>query len=254
MKTHNFDTFPFKHIFFSQPKPIGGGGYFIKINDSNDIPLCIQFPKCVTKNGLVKTKRHNYTDLLYEKESSESVIQWIEQIETKCLNFLDEKKNIWFGDDITKEDIENMLNPIYRLYKSGKNVCIRSYIDYDKKNDKNILSIFNEDGRPYKEKTDLDDISFIPLIQLSGIKFSTKSIEIELKLLQGLVIKLPSIEETCLILRNNQQFKKYHEDENHEENHEDEEKHEEENHEDEENHEEENHEEENHEEENHEDE
>ena len=204
MKTYNADKdFPFEHIFFSQPKSVGGGGYYINLNDSNNIPLCIQFPKCKSKSGIIRTKRQRYCDLVYDKEDCEPIIHWIENIEIKCKEFFDKKKHLWFNDDVTIDDIENMLNPMYRLYKSGKNISIRCNIDYDKKNEENNLSIFDESGKQVSNHDTLEDVYFIPLIQLNGIKFSSKIIEIELKLIQSLIIDTRN--NKCLILRNNLQ-------------------------------------------------
>ena len=124
--------FDFSLLTLESPKSIQGGTHFTKINMEQDKPLYIQMPKCVTKQGIVKTNRGMYTDLLYNKNNSETLIDWLLALESHCQKKINEKKQLWFVNEITEDDIENMMTPVYRLYRSGKNLLIRAFVDVDR--------------------------------------------------------------------------------------------------------------------------
>jgi hypothetical protein len=88
------------------------------------------------KNGIISNKKEKYCDLLYVQNEQKQLIEWIEQMEISCKDMIDNKKKLWFQSDLTRDDIDNMMTPLYRLYKSGINVLIRTYIDVNKHNQK----------------------------------------------------------------------------------------------------------------------
>ena len=56
--------FPFEKMVLGQPQAMqGGGSYFTKLTIDNK-PILMQLPKCNMKNGIVKTKRITYCDLM----------------------------------------------------------------------------------------------------------------------------------------------------------------------------------------------
>jgi len=73
--------FDFNLLSLESPQSIQGGTHFTKINMNNDKPLYIQMPKCATKQGVVKTNRGMYSDLLYNKNNSEALIDWLLALE-----------------------------------------------------------------------------------------------------------------------------------------------------------------------------
>lgn len=184
---HNFD---YDNIFLENPRPVQGGSYFTKISMNPNKQLYVQFPKCLTKQGVVSTKKGKYCDLMYERGNETELVEWIERLETKCHDLIDAKKSVWFHNDLAREDIESMMSPICRLYKSGKNILIRVNIDTIKQSGKDKCVVYDENEGLLD--LDLDVITeervIIPLVLIEGIKFTSKSFEVEIKLLQMMVL------------------------------------------------------------------
>ena len=78
-------NFEFSQLSLDNPMPLQCVAFFTKINYKNDIPLYIQLPKCVSKNGIVKntSTKKPYIDLqfnFFEKD----LLTWFENLEEKC--------------------------------------------------------------------------------------------------------------------------------------------------------------------------
>ena len=195
--------FDFNLLSLESPQSIQGGTHFTKINMKDDKPLYIQMPKCTTKQGIVKTNRVMYSDLLYNRNNSETLIEWLLALEKHCQTKINEKKDMWFVSEMTEDDIENMMTPVYRLYRSGKNLLIRTFIDVDKGTEKGKCMVYDEKEIKLDQNAVID-ANIIPLILIEGIKFSSKSFDIEIKLIQAMVLnKEPELMQTCLIKRDN---------------------------------------------------
>ena len=128
------NAFDFNRITLANPEPIQSGNYFTKITLENNKPLCIQMPKCITKQGLVETKGNKYCDLMYSRNDNEELITWLEKLEYVCQDKLNEKKELWFQTELSRDDIESMMSPIMRMYQSGKYVLIRITLNQQKIN------------------------------------------------------------------------------------------------------------------------
>ena len=174
------------NISLDNPHSVQGGSFFTKILLDNK-PLYFQLPKCSTKQGLVETKKNKYFDLLYDKNSEDLLIEWIEKFENQCLDCINKKKNLWFSNDIDKDDIQNLMTPLVRMYSSGKKLLFRTYIDTNKTTGISKCKVYNEN----EESIDLCSVdnnsTLIPLILIEGIKFSSKSFEIIVKLNQIMI-------------------------------------------------------------------
>ena len=111
MKTFDVkDEFAFDKISLASPQPVQGGTYFTKLKMDGE-PLYVQMPKCLTKQGIVKTKKGKYCDLLYERNDEENLIEWIENLELKCQDLINDKKDVWFHTELSKDDITSMMTP-----------------------------------------------------------------------------------------------------------------------------------------------
>ena len=193
------DTFPFSKISLTNPTAMqGGGAYFAKMTlDGKSIRT--QLPEALTKSGIVSTKRECYTDLMYIRETEPNLMGWIDNIEKRCKELVNEKKSLWFSNELTTSDIDGMLTPISRTYKGETMTLIRISIDTSKRSGATNCQVYDDNANK------IDDIEFIttehrviPLIVIEGIKFTNKSIDIELKMVQMMVITPPVIDE-CLI-------------------------------------------------------
>ena len=49
--------FPFDKLSLANPNGIQGGAFFSKLSLNNDTPFLFQTPKCLTKNGIIKTEK-----------------------------------------------------------------------------------------------------------------------------------------------------------------------------------------------------
>ena len=74
--------FDFNLFSLDNPQPVQGGSYFTRIVDNNDKHMYVQLPKCTTKQGVVKTNRGLYCDLMYNKNQSDELIEWILALKT----------------------------------------------------------------------------------------------------------------------------------------------------------------------------
>jgi hypothetical protein len=195
-------NFDFKSATLADPQPLAGqaGFYFtqLSVGDENK-SLCLQLPECVTKQGVVAIKNAKYMDLMFERDNHTDLMRWIEKLEYTCQDIIDTKKELWFQTELTRDDIETMMTQITRLYQSGKYGLMRVFIDANKPGQKCIAYDENEKGY------DLDILeankSIIPLVMIEGVKFSSRSFEISLKLVQVMVIGKYENKSACLIKR-----------------------------------------------------
>jgi hypothetical protein len=190
------EEFNFADIQLTHPVGIQGGAYFTKI-EFNKKPLYIQTTKCLTRQGIVKSGKKFYSDLMFDK-NSETIIHWFENLEEKCKKLIYEKKEAWFQDNLEESDIENAFNPLIRIYKSGKYYLLRTNIKTTK-DELPALKIYDENERivPY---TDINsETEIVSILDIQGIKFSTRNFQIEIELKQIMVIDNQPIFESCLI-------------------------------------------------------
>ena len=196
--------FDFNLFTLDNPQPVQGGSYFTRIVNKEDKPFYIQLPKCTTKQGIVKTNRGLYCDLMYNKNQCDDLIEWILALEKYLQSKINDKKEIWFTSEITDDDIETMMSPVYRLYKSGKNLLIRTFLDLDKTTNTGKCMVYNEDEIKLSVDSITNIVNIIPLIKIEGIKFTSKSFDIEIKLVQSMILnKEPELMQTCMIKKDN---------------------------------------------------
>jgi hypothetical protein len=77
------------------------------------------------------------------------------------------------------------MNPIIRPYKSGKYFLVRTYLKGGKCN------VYDENEKSYNLENLTNEDEIIPLINLDGIRFNTKNIQIEINLTQIMVLIPP---------------------------------------------------------------
>ena len=190
--------FDFKRITLANPVPLQNGSYFTKISLEDNKLLVLQLGKCSTKQGLIDNKGVKYCDLMYERSVNEDLMNWLEKLEYASQDKLNEKKELWFQSDLSRDDIESMMAPIMRIYQSGKYILIRTSLNSQKTNGMEKSIAYNEQETCIDiEKLDRID-SIIPLVIINGIKFSSRSFEIDIILLQMMVFNKP-ITSPCLI-------------------------------------------------------
>ena len=205
LELHDLIDFDFSKINLGNPTLIHGNNYYTKINiGTYDKNLYIQLPKCKTKQGIVNTNNKCYCDLVYNASDS-NIIKWFENLENYFQNQIFKKRDLWFQTDINIDDLQELMTPIMRTYKSGKNILIRTFI----KNNK--CSLYDENEKLLSLENLNNENEIIPLILINGIKFSSKNfceiiilnIFVKEKILIPLillVLKLPTLKMTLFHL------------------------------------------------------
>jgi hypothetical protein len=195
--------FDFSKISLVTPVSIQGGAYFTKIL-YKDAPLYIQTPKSLTRQGFVKNGKRYFCDLMFDNEN-EDFITWIENLENKCQKIVCEKSNSWFESTLEINDIESAFNPPLKLFKSGKYYLLRTHVKTNSLTNSPLIKIFNEN----ETILTIDDVNtetnIVSIIEIQGIKFTTRNFQIEFELKQVMVMKTDFFFENCLIKKREQQ-------------------------------------------------
>jgi hypothetical protein len=197
-----YDTFDFSKFILTHPESLQGGSFFTKLNINNDI-LYVQTPKCISKQGVVSSSgKKSYIDLMFSADDS-NFIEFMENLEKSCVEKIHEKKNSWFTNDIDQTDIENAFTATLRPYKAGKYYLLRANIAPSK----NLVKmptcfVFDES----ENKLTLDDIKhendLITVLEIQGIKFTSKSFQFEIILRQALIMSNKPVFQSCVIKKN----------------------------------------------------
>ena len=197
--TANFD---FSKLNLENPSPLQGGNFFTKINYTDKkLPLYVQLPKCVSKHGIIKnsTSKKSYIDLMF-KYFETDLLSWFENLELKCTELIHNKKDIWFQTEITTDDIENMFISSTKAYRSGKYITIRVHIPHTKHIKKDYCMIYDENERVLDASSINELTELIPLVCIDGIKFSSKSFQLDINLPQIMIMSMQNeIKNECLI-------------------------------------------------------
>ena len=177
--------FNFDKLVLSKPTLISGGNYFIRFKKDNT-PLYIQPPSCNTRSGFVKNGRKYYTDMLFTNED-EYIIEWFENLEEYCIQYIFKHRDTWFDNQMEKAQIENFFTSPLKVYKSGKFYLIRTNIPTAL--DKPSIKIYDEDENQVDFKTITENTKLMNIIEVQGIKCSARSFQIELEMKQALILR-----------------------------------------------------------------
>jgi hypothetical protein len=189
--------FDFSKLSLAQPTALNGGAYFTKILYNKE-PIYIQTHKSKTKQGIVKTGKKYFCDLVFDN-NSEQTINWFEKLEERCQQLLFEKTNDWFEGSLDKNDIDNAFNSILKIYKSGKYYLLKTNIKNIQPGDAPAIKVYNENETVLSYDTITVDTEIISIIEIQGIKFTTRSFQIEISLKQIMVLDNEPIFENCII-------------------------------------------------------
>jgi hypothetical protein len=189
------EPFDFNKLTLTKPIPVTGGNYFIKCLVNNG-PLYIQPPKCKTRQGILKAGKRFYTDLLFTNED-DKFIQWMENLESNCQQFIYNNREKWFDGDMELHDIENYFTSPLKIFKSGKYYLARTNISTIL--GKIGLKIYDENENEVQIESINDKTNVMTILEIQGIKCSTRSFQIELEMKQLMVLKPTDLFEKCII-------------------------------------------------------
>jgi hypothetical protein len=167
----------------------------------NDEQLLIQTPRSTTKNGITTTDKKNCVDFMFNVEQT-TFSDWIEQFERKIKELIYQRRDAWFTNEMTMEDIDYFFTPMSRVYKTKfylvrafeqKNKMFRSERRYN-------FGLFGENG----EETSGDELAnehtrCISILEVQGLKFTSNSFRIEVSISQIMIVKEKKMNEQCMI-------------------------------------------------------
>ena len=189
------DTFDFTKLSLAHPVGIQGGAYFTKI-EYNSKPLYIQTFKSQTRQGIVKTGKKYYCDLMFDKNAA-TLISWFENLEERCQKLIFDRRDTWFQNNLEESDIETAFNSTIRVYKSGKYYLVRTNVKSH--NSTPFVKIYNENEIPLTPDDIKDGTNVISILEIQGIKFTARNFQIEIDLKQIMVLNDEPLFDNCLI-------------------------------------------------------
>jgi hypothetical protein len=183
--------YDFSNLYLGPPSTIAGGAYFTRIMYNNNKQLYIQTPKSLTKQAFVKSGKKIYVDLMFDNNDT-VFINWIENLETKCQELIFSKGDNWFQTKLDKDDIETAFTSPLKIYKSGKFYLLRVNV-------KPNVKVFNDDANIINLDDLTSDKTLISIIEIQGIKFSSRNFQIEIELKQSMVVSPDPFLDACFI-------------------------------------------------------
>lgn len=183
--------YDFSNLYLGPPSTLAGGSYFTKIMYSNNKLLYLQTPKCLTKQGFVKSGKKIFVDLMFDNNDT-VFINWIENLETKCQELLFSKGESWFQTKLEKDDIETAFSSAFKIYKSGKYYLLRVNV-------KPNIKIYNETNNVVSLEDITADKTIISILEIQGVKFTSRSFQIEIELKQSLIVSPDPFLDGCFI-------------------------------------------------------
>lgn len=182
--------FDFSKLYLAAPSSLTGGAYFTRIFLNNK-PLYIQTPKCLTKQGFIKSGKKIHTDLMFDNNDT-LLIQWLENLETKCQELIYEKGTQWFETTLEKSDIETTFTSPIKIFKSGKFYLLRVNV-------KPNIKIYNELDEVITLENINQDMHIISILEIQGIKFTSRNFQMEIEVKQSMVVSQDPFLDECFI-------------------------------------------------------
>jgi hypothetical protein len=181
----------FSNLYLGPPSTVAGGAYFTRIMYNNNKQLYIQTPKGLTKQGFVKSGKKIYVDLMFDNNDT-VFINWVENLEAKCQELIFSKSDNWFQTKLDKDDIETAFTSPFKIYKSGKFYLLRVNV-------KPNIKIFNDDKNIINLDDFTNDKTLISIIEIQGIKFTSRNFQIEIELKQSMIVSPDPFLDDCFI-------------------------------------------------------
>jgi hypothetical protein len=197
------ESFDFEKLTLLHPIGVQGGAYFTRVVFGGK-PLYIQTPQSKSRQGFVKTGKKYHCDLMFD-QNAESIINWIERLEERCQVLLLAKNNDWFQNSLDKNELESAFNTTLRVFKSGRFYLMRTNVKNNTDNTP-LLKLYDERLGPVVLDDVKSDNNIISIIEILGIKFTSRNFQIELELKQMMVMDQEPLFDNCLIKTTRPQY------------------------------------------------
>ena len=171
------------------------GSHFIKTLDL-DNPIYFLGPKCLSKNGFVKSGKKIFCDFVFSNEDSD-FLAWLENLEETTKQIIYKNRETWFETPLDEHDIESSMSSPYKPYKSGKCFIVRANVPTAL--DKINIKVYDES----EKETDPDNIKentkVLAVFEFQGIRCNIRSFQFEIELKQLLIVEPEKLFEKCII-------------------------------------------------------
>ena len=194
------EDFNFDQFTLCSPNSLQNNSYFTKILFNNS-SLYIETPKSISKQGFIINGKKMYCDLMFDNNDKE-LIHWIELLELKCHNLICEKSESWFENKLLLYEVESVFSSPLKIYKAGKNYLLRVNIKMNYTTNLPSIKIYNENETSVSFDEINANTTMISILEVQGIKFTSKNFQIEFVLKQIMVLDVDKIFEKCLIKTN----------------------------------------------------
>jgi len=187
--------YDFSKLYLGPPSTLAGGAYFTRMMYNSNKLLYLQTPKCLTKQGFVKSGKKMFVDLMFDNNDT-VFINWIENLESKCQELIHSKGDAWFQTKLEKDDIETSFTSPFKIYKSGKYYLLRVNV-------KPNIKIYNEADEIIKIEDIIPEKNIISILEIQGIKFTSRNFQIEIELKQSMIVSPDPFLDECFIKKPN---------------------------------------------------
>ena len=187
--------FEFDRMTFSAPVAMPGGHHFIKVGVAG-APIYIQPPRCSTKQGIAKSGKKLFCDLVFSAEH-DAFVRWVEDLETHAQTHIFANRAKWFESDLEMHDIENSMASPLKTYKAGRFYLLRAAIPT--RLGACSLKIFDEQEGAVALDDIVDNTSVITILEVRGIRCSARSFQIDIEVRQMMVLNPENMFERCVI-------------------------------------------------------
>jgi len=191
------ESFNFDKLQLEMPVAMPGNSYFTSITMDGK-PLYIETPQITTKQGFVKGIKKMTCDLLFSSAEA-GFIQWTETLETTCHKLVYNKSGDWFRDKLEYDDIENAFSPSMKSYKSGKYQVCRCNVATNHHSGAPLAKVYDEAESLILHSELTEQTQVICIVEVKGIRFTTRSFQIEYELRQVMVLTVDTVFDKCLI-------------------------------------------------------
>ena len=207
---HNLNQpFYFENIELATPKNgLQGGTYFTNLT-YNQEPLYAQTPKCGTRQGIVLNGKKAHYDIVLDSADDGTAadqtafIEWLERVEERVIDLLHERGKLWFMNELSAEDIRSLFTSPVKAYRGGKQLLVRVNVLPSKANPNQFgCIVFDETENAVQIGYIKPEHQLISIVEVVGVRFTSRSFQLELSTKQIAVLANTPLFETCLIKKN----------------------------------------------------
>lgn len=183
--------FDFSTTYVGPPVALVGGAYFAKLMHQTNKQMFIQTPCCLTKQGIIKSGKKTYVDLMFTSNDT-VLINWFESLETKCQSIIYSNQDKWFDSKLELDDIESAFTASFKIFKSGRYYLLRTSV-------KPNCHLYDEKGtpKPIDSLTPSDHIACI--LEIQGIRFTSRNFQLEIEMKQAMLVNPDPFVDECFI-------------------------------------------------------